>query len=404
MQASGQTDTSSSAAPLNPPNRRVYDLRNGEKSSDAFYAVLGVFADQTLAAIERRAAPLLDAYVNHIQTFLAEAPRSRGEYAIEFLTLGMVLRRYEGAAEKTPRWIAEIARQLTSARERSLKAKPVVDWVRAGIARYSLAAHVGRKARKHGSAIERVSRLIDWMNATGEFKQEAMRLNNWRSFLAELRPEKATYWLHAAIELLQAFERDADTALGAYTRGVAEYVAREHSRWRWREDLLMCGKPAVEYHLNMLAAEVMNRGLREDFVRTKERVVLLPACMRGWRSRTCKAHIDGVDITCAACDPDCAVNRITREMRPHGIRVYIVPHISGFSRWLSRWQHTGAGVTAVACILNILPGGFEMRARGIHSQCMALDFPGCRKHWDAKGFPTAVNADRLIRIAAAPQA
>jgi hypothetical protein len=163
----------------------------------------------------------------------------------------------------------------------------------------------------------------------------------------------------------------------------------------------MCGKPGVEYHLNMVAAEFMNRGLREDYAHTSQKILLVPACMRGWRSRDCEAHIDGVDITCAACDPACAVNRLTRTMREHGITVYIVPHSSGFSRWLARWQHTGVGVTAVACVLNILPGGLEMRDRGIAAQCLPLDFPGCRKHWDRQGFPTAVNEKRLVQIATA---
>jgi len=411
MQVSGQADRAPSSAATAllssasaPSERHVYDLRNGRNSSYAFSASLAAFADQTLAAIERRADPLLDGYIDHVRTFVAESPRSRGEYAVEFLALGMALSRYEGAADRTPRWIVEFARELTWARERSLTAKPLVDWVRAGTARYSLAANVGQKPRKRGSAVDRLTRLIDWMNSTGEFKQEVMRLNNWRSYLAALKPEKATCWLRIAVELFQDFRRDADTALGAYTRGVSAFIAREHAHWRWREDLLMCGRSAVEYHLNMLAAEVMNRGLRDSFVRTQERVVLLPACMRGSHSLTCKAYIDGVDITCAACDPDCAVNRITREMRAHGIRVYIVPHASGFSRWLSRWEHTGAGVTAVACVLNILAGGFEMRERGIASQCLVLDFPGCRKHWDPKGFPTAVNEARLVQIATAPRA
>ena len=86
-------------------------------------------------------------------------------------------------------------------------------------------------------------------------------------------------------------------------------------------------------------------------------------------------------------------------MRALGVKVYIVPHATGFSRWLTRWQREPhVGVAAVACMLNILPGGYEMRARGIASQCVPLDFPGCRKHWDRRGLSTAVNEDRLIQI------
>ena len=384
-----------------PCLRPVYDLRRGNTCSDGFYTTLPAFADQTLSNIERRAASLLDGYSLHTQTFLAEAPRSRGEYALEFLLLGMVLIRYEAAAQKTPRWIVGIARDLALARDHSLAAKPLVDWALAGLASYALAPQVGRKSNKRGSAIERLACLADWLQSTDEFKHEATRLNNWRSYLAELSSEKATYWLHAAVDLFQEFECIADRTLGAYTRGVAPYLAREHNHWHWRENLLMCGKAEVEYHLNMIAAEIMNRGLHDDYARTPHKILLVPACMRGWRSHDCKAHIDGVDITCTACDTDCVVNRLTRTMRALGIAVYIVPHTRGFSRWLTRWQDAGVGVTALACALNILPAGLEMRERGIAAQCLPLDFPGCRKHWDRRGFPTAVNEKRLVQIATA---
>jgi len=377
----------------------IYDLRGSGGSSDAFYLALASLADQTLSAIENRAAPPLDGYTLHIQTFAGEARRSRGEYALEFLTLGLILDRYEGAAQHTPHWAPGVARGLLWLRRYAQPARPFTDWLRAGLNRLALVHPSSQKPVRRGTATERLDRLVDWMEATGEFQHEAMRVRNWRSYLAGLKPEKATAWLHVAVDLFHVFARDAEAALGCYTRGVASFVAREQMQASWREDLFMREKPEVEYHLNMLAAEVMNRGLRESFVQTPNRVVLLPGCMRAERSHPCKARIDGVDITCAGCDPDCTVNRITGKLRAEGVKVYIVPHSSGFSRWLSRWQNAGAGVVAVACAPNILPGGLEIRERNIPSQCLLLDFPGCRRHWDPVGIPTAVNEPRLVQIA-----
>jgi hypothetical protein len=86
-------------------------------------------------------------------------------------------------------------------------------------------------------------------------------------------------------------------------------------------------------------------------------------------------------------------------MRSLGAAVYLVPHSTGFSRWLERWQGAPEfGVIAVACLLNILPGGYEMRARGIASQCVPLDYPGCHKHWRPKGIATGLNEQRLVQI------
>jgi hypothetical protein len=91
-------------------------------------------------------------------------------------------------------------------------------------------------------------------------------------------------------------------------------------------------------------------------------------------------------------------------MRREGIEVFIVPHSSSFSRWLERWQNDPkVGVTAVACMMNILPGGYEMRARGIASQCVPLDFPGCQKHWSNGAVATRLNEERLVRIVTARQ-
>jgi hypothetical protein len=88
-------------------------------------------------------------------------------------------------------------------------------------------------------------------------------------------------------------------------------------------------------------------------------------------------------------------------MRGLGAKVYLVPHSTGFSRWLERWQRQpDTGVAAVACLLNILPGGYEMRARGIASQCVPLDYPGCAKHWRRKAIATGLNEDRLVQIVA----
>jgi hypothetical protein len=257
---------------------------------------------------------------------------------------------------------------------------------------------------KWQQALDGLPSIIEWLQATGEFEQEAMRLNNWRGLLCALPPAEATRAIEMAAQLFHWFKREANAALGAYTAGVSKFLAREYAERPCREDQIFCGKEPVEYHLCMVAFEVMNRGLRAEFERTREKVVLVPACMRGPYAAFCHANVRGADMRCAACSADCAVNRLTRRMNSVGIRVYIVPHSTGFSRWLLRWQREqDTGVTVVACLLNILPGGYEMRARGIASQCIPLDYPGCRRHWRSEEVATSFNQDQLVQILASPQ-
>jgi len=383
----------------------VYDLRGEGGSSDCFYEDVERFAERVVDEIDVRAGDAADAYRHYVQREMGERPRSLGEYSLELLTLGLALRRYSGAAETTPRWIVKLGQGLCAMRRISPEMKGAADVLRAAYIRIFLLKKIGCAPRDEWQPLRGLPTVIEWLRASGEFEQEAARIENWRRFFGTRTEAEAESWVRAALELYDWFEREAREALGNYTRGVSRFLAGEYRRRTWREDQILCGKQAVEYHLNMVGAEIMNRGLRGDFVRTRRKVVLVPGCMRGARASKCKARVADTDITCAACDPTCPVNHLTRRMRRAGTRVFLVPHTTGFSRWLERWQREPEyGVTAVACLLNILPGGYEMRARGIASQCVLLDYPGCKKHWNSEGITTAVNEERLARIVAAADA
>lgn len=398
---------------ISPGSDLVYDLRNGTSNSDAFYEETAKFAEEMVARIDDRAGSILDGYCRHLRVCNEETPRSRGEYALDFLTVGMALRRYGSVAQATSKWAVALAQGLIWLRRHVPILKAPADWLRSGLSRrYFLPSIQSSREGETfprsemeqagvGSPLAKLSRLISWLRATGEYEQEAIRLRHWRDYLATLAPEGARGCMSAAVESFDDFAGEAASRLGTFTKGVSQFLRGEYARRGGREDQIFCGRPPVEYHLSMIAAELMNRGLEDAFEHTTRRVVLVPACMREAKAATCKARVHGVDVTCAACDPDCFVNRITQRMRKMGAAVYLIPHTTGFSRWLDRWgREPNVGVVAVACMLNILPGGYEMRSRGIASQCVPLDYPGCKKHWDREGCPTALNEDRLVQIVA----
>jgi len=330
------------------PRELVYDLRIDEQSSEHFYAEVAAFSERVVAEIERRAGPALDGYSRYVTTSLREAPRSRGEYALELLTVGMAIRLYGRVAASSPGWVIDLARGLFAARRRSPSLKPLADFLRAGLfqlfIRRKLDRPPGESAhhpeRPGGEiACSRLPRLIEWMQATGEFEQEWRRVDNFRSYWSQLPLNDAENWMAVSVALFDWFTSAADDALGRYTAGVIHFLETTYAARFWREDQIFCGRLPVEYHLGMVAAEVMNEGLRENFRSRPRKVVLVPGCMRGARTETCQAVIDGLDIRCRGCDPECAINRITRRMLDQGSEVYIVPHSTGFSRWLERWQN-----------------------------------------------------------------
>ena len=392
----------------------VYDLRAGNACSDGFYAAAADFSDRLLAEIDLRAGEAVRRYGHFVRDDRRESPRSLGEYSIELLALSLALARYGEAAESAPRGALGLARWLFLLRGRVALLKPLADFLRGAITRRFLMRKIEPVPSRNevcgteetvdsgqsGSIlIGRLPRLIEWLEATGDFEQEAMRLKNWLGFLRTLPQAEASWLIETAMDLFYWFQQGAESALGVYSSGVPAFLATEYKSRGCREDQIFCGKEPVEYHLNMVAAEIMNRGLRAEFERMPRKVVLAPACMRGRDALACQARISGPDSECTGCTTDCAVNRLTVRMRSLGAKVFLVPHSSGFSRLLARWQREpDTGVTAVACLANILQGGYEMRARGIRSQCVLLDYPGCQKHWRRNPCATDLNEERLVRI------
>jgi hypothetical protein len=378
----------------------VYDLRRGESTSDAYFVEVACFADAVVEGVELRAGPLLASYRQHVTETLREDERSGGEYALDLLTLGLALTRYLGAAENTPGWVMAMAQEFFWLRWESSRLKPVFSLLRALLCRYFLAPKIGCAPAKKPYKPQDLIQLINWLQAAGEFEPEIRRLNNWHSFLSTMARAEAGRAMETAAEVSDWFAPLAEQALGAYTPGVARFLAKD-ARSGFRQDYFFIAKAPVEYHLAMVAAEIMNSGLRETFAGAPHKVVLLPACLRGALALNCQARQVANELICAGCSPDCAVNRITNQMRGLGIKAFMAPPAVGFGFCLQRGQHEpNTGVIAVACLAKVLPVVYQMRARRIPAQCLALDFPGCQKHWRKMGIASELNEARLVQLVA----
>ncbi|MBD3316841.1 MAG: DUF116 domain-containing protein [Chitinivibrionales bacterium] len=392
-----QSYTFNSRDPIMEPI--TYDLTAKEDGSDTFYATLHCFSREVMERIDKDARELLTEYVSFVERDLQEPPRSREEYAVELLTLAMTWRRYLGASQRAPIFSVSLLQVLIRLRRRGSLIKKMVDPLRGRLAGAFLVPHIGSAPLNSRYDCATLGNLIAWLDATGEFKHEVKRFRRWHRFFASREAGFMRRRMDVAIGLFSWFQNRAHGVLGRFTPNVNRFLTTFHPHYRYREDEIFCGKEDVEYHINMVGSEVMNWGFAYEYGGTSKRVVLLPACMRARPEGECKANMDELDITCVGCTEGCNINRVKQQGRELGFEVYIVPHTSGFTRWLKRWQdRPDCGVVAVACLLNIVVGGYEMRELRIPSQCVPLDRCGCKKHWHGTGIATDLNRNRLAEV------
>lgn len=227
--------------------------------------------------------------------------------------------------------------------------------------------------------------------------QESDRLTIWLHYFQEQSPDQSRAELLGAIRFAYWFEKRSQELLGTYTQHVEAYIDRRRQNLRWKENEIFCSRKRVEYHMNMIGAELMNRAFQHDFARTKEQRVLVPICMRKHGNDSCKAIRMEEGYACKGCAKDCQVHIITKLGSQYHFKVYMIPHAS------TAFGHEGiqkgdVGIVGVACVLNLIGGGYQAKALGYEPQCVILNYTGCVQHWHESGLSTSIDLNRLVRI------
>ncbi len=377
----------------------TYSLGGTPAEVRDYYETVAAFADEVLAQADALVAPLAEEFRGHVEAAGLESPRTGEEYALELLTLGVLWRVYSDEAHE----LAPIPRRLLTAlaecRRQGCPLKPGIDFLRGILGTAFLAPNEYDPADMVDPTLEHLDQLLGWLAATGDFLQEGRRLSGWRAHLAGLASGAVADRLASAITFAAWFEERSDAVLGRYTANVRHFLEEGLADHRWREDYISCGRQPVEYHLNMVGAEIMNRVFREEFLSAEHRLVLVPACLRLHQNGECRARQAGGGMHCSGCAPACRAHHLTRLGEKHGFAVLLAAHESqvftGESRGL---LGDGVGVVGVTCVTNLMAGGWKARAMGIPVQCVLLDYCGCKQHWHEEGIPTALSLSQLRRV------
>lgn len=378
----------------------TYSLKHQHKRSDQFYLDLSDFTDAVLDAARERIGDLIAELIDAPELETSGRTRTGDEHAFDALVLGVLWREYAQKAGSLAQGQKRILNRLLIVRRNSQLLKPIADFLRGLIGGLVLFSK-GSTPETPIPSVQNLTRLIEWMTTVGEFKEEVKRVEVWSAFLDRKEPAEQRAAFASVIDLAAWFERASQDALGNYTPNVDHFLLTAHPGYRWREDYMFTGRQRVEYHLNMVGAEIMNRSFRQEFMQAEQKIIFVPPCMSAPKDGKCQATATPYGERCAACTPTCQVHQVTKLGEKYGIQVFMIP--DSFSPLASsKGQGLGdvqLGVVGVSCPLTIVSGGYEMKRMGIPAQGLLLDHCGCPWHWDpGKGIVTEINLKQLMRI------
>lgn len=378
----------------------TYSLREDQLHSEHYYQDIALFTDEVLLEMENLTHDIIEGYLSYLNGDAAHKLHKKEEYGFELLILGTLWKVYSGDASKLDEVPRQFLSKLAAFRRQGGSLKPGIDFIRGIMSTLFLSPDLYDNMFMLDATPEHLQKLLNWLDATGEFNQEVKCLNGWLDYLKTLPQKDASDIIAAAITLAVWFEIRSEEALGKYTQNVERYLNEMRPEHYWSEDVIFCGRRRVEYHLSMVGAEIMNRAFREAFLNTSRKTVLLPACMRLLPASKCRAHLSGGGLICTRCTPGCAVNKITELGIENGFDVVIASHESSISAAKNdgTFLDKETGTVGVACVLNLISGGLMLRDMGIPAQCVLLDYCGCSNHWSKEGLPTELNLSQLKKV------
>ena len=77
--------------------------------------------------------------------------------------------------------------------------------------------------------------------------------------------------------------------------------------------------------------------------------------------------------------------------------MYVIPHETNLLN-AKREDNEKIGIIGIACVLNLISGGWKALRLGFIPQCVILEECGCSNHWLKESKMTAINEERLSYI------
>lgn len=378
----------------------TYKLDCNGSAVSTYYPAISKFTDRCLEKASLEITPIAHKYRSFLITYGLEEPRTLEEYTFELLNLGILWRAYGATACSVTVAPFRFMARLGEWRKTSPRLKPAIDIIRGLLLSYFLAPAPIRKTDTAPHTLNDIERLVTWLEATGDFREDAFRYIRWLGFAGALQDSTFRKHFNEILSFADWFITESETALGQYTPNVNAFNEHSVLRYQWREDRFSCLRSRSEYHANMVGAEILNRAYRTEFLSCASSTVLLPGCMRSRTPEECDGEKTARGIRCFGCDARCHVNRIREMGLRNNFDVMVIPHSTDLSRWKGREGEERHAVVGVACLSVLVEGGWELKRNDIPAQCVLLNECGCKKHWHKEGFPTQLDVRELKRIVA----
>ncbi len=196
---------------------------------------------------------------------------------------------------------------------------------------------------------------------------------------------------------IEPFIQQGILELGPYVSRIPDFVERLGTS-RGLENTSLRSKPVDAYIRNMLAVGVLSRIMRDAFIQTERKIIILPDCLKNYGEWECCKQDLGNESECTQCTPDCIVYETMERFGNSHIAIVLEPDDMEVYFDQARKVYGTVGIVGVACALTML-SGFEKTIKYKHpTQGIFLNYSSCAHHWADPAYNTNFSLKRMAWV------
>ena len=219
-----------------------YSLFGNDKDCEEYNKKIKLFADSVIDEACLTITPIIFDYINYIKTFQLEEIRKIEEYITELLSFGILWRVYSRRALAVKFAPFITMAKMAEWRKKHQKIKPSIDFIREILLRLFLFRRMKGKENSNIPSLSQIDHVCKWMEATGEFREQAIRFKRLHGFWATKSSQELFKIFVMIDEFTKWFEKVSLKEIGEYTANVDSFVAESAKKYRWRKSRIFCAK------------------------------------------------------------------------------------------------------------------------------------------------------------------
>ena len=178
-------------------------------------------------------------------------------YFIEIILIGVLFYEYIDYTLNFKPYLSFVYNFLN--KNRNSKFKSQIDIIR-GKVNTSLYTIKNSKSNSKATSynIDDFCKLIKWLDATYDFKDEVIRLKIWYKFLKTKSTNYISFFFDFALNHVKYMKKLGEDNLINYLPNLENYLNTYRKHHYNKEDIIYCGKGSVQYYFNMIFSELMN--------------------------------------------------------------------------------------------------------------------------------------------------